>query len=342
MPRKPFVDGVPKIRRGVLLLERWQATADKAVLDSVLGDTGTSKRHGDLRTAVRNAALIGADPLSDATLAPLFVEAAVRVADEIELMESDLKAMLYGLDRADLPEPASLPLRGRAQGARSGPHPRWVRPHDETQGLMAMADEQSLIEDRIAGALLGVTVGDCLGAPLEFKSPDAIKQQWGEHRDIEGTGTFGHPPGVGTDDSDLTFAVARAYRDGFSLEKVADNFISWKRSGPRDVGGATAGGIARLMELRRRSGSELTVRRRHERAQLRERVADAHRRGRSWCDRSRPVPQGRPGRLGADARPRALSEGVRDLLGPRLPSCAIRRSERLPDRRLQISAGRRL
>ena len=123
---------------------------------------------------------------------------------------------------------------------------------------MAMADEQSLIEDRIAGALLGVTVGDCLGAPLEFKSPDAIKQQWGEHRDIEGTGTFGHPPGVGTDDSDLTFAVARAYRDGFSLEKVADNFISWKRSGPRDVGGATAGGIARLMELRRRSGSELT------------------------------------------------------------------------------------
>lgn len=100
VPRKPFVDGVPKIRRGVLLLERWQATADKAVLDSVLGDTGTSKRHGDLRTAVRNAALIGADPLSDATLAPLFVEAAVHVADEIELMESDLKAMLYGLDRA--------------------------------------------------------------------------------------------------------------------------------------------------------------------------------------------------------------------------------------------------
>ena len=86
--------------------------------------------------------------------------------------------------------------------------------------------------------------------PLEFKSPETIRIAEGVHRDIKGTGSFGHSPGEGTDDSDLTFGVARAYEAGFSLEEVAENFLAWKRGGPRDIGGATASGLARLASIR--------------------------------------------------------------------------------------------
>ncbi|HEC08700.1 MAG TPA: ADP-ribosylglycohydrolase family protein, partial [Acidimicrobiales bacterium] len=104
-------------------------------------------------------------------------------------------------------------------------------------------------EERIAGGLLGVATGDALGATLEFMSPEAIAETYGVHREIAGGGSFRWRPGQGTDDSDLTWAVARAYLDGpFSLDRVAEGFLEWYRGGPRDIGGATAAALARLAD----------------------------------------------------------------------------------------------
>ena len=88
--------------------------------------------------------------------------------------------------------------------------------------------------DRLQGGLLGVAVGDALGATLEFAPPqpaDAL------HTEISGGGVFGWIPGAPTDDTDLTMAVAEAYAAGFSLEGVADRFLAWYQAGPKDVGG---------------------------------------------------------------------------------------------------------
>ena len=103
------------------------------------------------------------------------------------------------------------------------------------------------LRDRIAGGLLGVAAGDALGATLEFMSPAQIKRRHGVHREITGGGPFRWRPGQGTDDTDLTWAVLAAYLDGpFTLERAADNMLEWFRTGPRDIGGATAEALRRL------------------------------------------------------------------------------------------------
>ncbi len=101
--------------------------------------------------------------------------------------------------------------------------------------------------ERTAGGLLGVAVGDALGATLEFMTPEAIAERHGVHREITGGGSFRWRPGQGTDDTDLTWAVARSYLDGpWSLDRVAGAFLEWYHGSPRDIGGTTARALARL------------------------------------------------------------------------------------------------
>ena len=91
--------------------------------------------------------------------------------------------------------------------------------------------------DRAAGALLGSAVGDALGAGYEFYEPDDID-------DVEmrpGILT-GRPAGSWTDDTDMAWCVATAAAEGCDLttseglERVAELFLQWYESDPRDVG----------------------------------------------------------------------------------------------------------
>ena len=114
------------------------------------------------------------------------------------------------------------------------------------------------VRDRISGGLLGVAAGDALGATLEFMAAADIRRKFGVHREIIGRGPFRLRPGQGTDDTDLTWAVLAAYLDGpYALERVADNFLDWFRSGPPDVGNATTRALERLEDTRdpRKSGN---------------------------------------------------------------------------------------
>ena len=104
------------------------------------------------------------------------------------------------------------------------------------------------LTDRVAGSLLGVAVGDALGAPAEFKSADAVRNEYGVLREFVGGGMFCWRPGEGTDDSDMTAAVLDAYLAGYSLDKVARGFLAWIDRRPKDVGGTTAAALHELRE----------------------------------------------------------------------------------------------
>ena len=73
--------------------------------------------------------------------------------------------------------------------------------------------------------LLGVAVGDALGVPVEFKSRQIIAQN--PVTDMVGFGTYNLPAGTFSDDSSLTFCLAESLTEKFSLQRIAENFVSW-------------------------------------------------------------------------------------------------------------------
>lgn len=101
---------------------------------------------------------------------------------------------------------------------------------------------------RTTGALLGFAAGDALGATTEFMSPTAIRKQYGQHTEITGGGSLDWRPGQGTDDSDLMFRYARVCKRGFSLKRVADSYLTWLRTKPKDVGGTTQAALIHYAE----------------------------------------------------------------------------------------------
>ncbi len=115
--------------------------------------------------------------------------------------------------------------------------------------------------DRMSGALIGVHVGDALGATYEFQPWEEIRSAHpnGIPRDILGGGPFGWSPGHATDDTDMTRAVLKAYvlaQTGWTSRQVAvaagAMMLKWLdgdwpgrtlNSQPVDVGNATRLGL---------------------------------------------------------------------------------------------------
>ena len=90
---------------------------------------------------------------------------------------------------------------------------------------------------RAAGVLLGVAVGDALGAGYEFTYPRADQPIA-----MIGGGLGNFTPGEWTDDTAMTIAIAEATATGADLtnrpglDAVAANFIRWYDSQPADIG----------------------------------------------------------------------------------------------------------
>ena len=93
--------------------------------------------------------------------------------------------------------------------------------------------------DRCAGVLVGLAVGDALGAGYEFATPPA-----GEARMIGG-GLGGWDEGEWTDDTQMAICIAEEAATGrLDPAAVADRFLEWYRSGPADVGVQTRAVLA--------------------------------------------------------------------------------------------------
>jgi ADP-ribosyl-[dinitrogen reductase] hydrolase len=95
----------------------------------------------------------------------------------------------------------------------------------------------SLREDRRAGAILGLAVGDALGATYEFCSSREVPDG---PLEMVGGGWLDLEPGETTDDTALAKAVLTGYRGRrLDLGRVRDAMLSWQATRPKDIGNQT-------------------------------------------------------------------------------------------------------
>jgi ADP-ribosyl-[dinitrogen reductase] hydrolase len=102
------------------------------------------------------------------------------------------------------------------------------------------------VRDRVVGSLLGLALGDALGAPFEFlrarNVPDPIPALELEWLDL--------PPGSTTDDTAMARNLARSLADrgGFDPDDLVPRHLAWFTSDPPDVGTLTRRVLRRIAE----------------------------------------------------------------------------------------------
>lgn len=103
------------------------------------------------------------------------------------------------------------------------------------------------LHSRALGAYLGLAVGDALGATVEFLTPNEIRHQYGELRDIVGGGWLKLKAGQVTDDTQMSLALGAAILEsgGWDLRNIADHWLAWLKSKPIDVGNTCRRGLVR-------------------------------------------------------------------------------------------------
>lgn len=103
------------------------------------------------------------------------------------------------------------------------------------------------MNDRRRGALLGLAIGDALGAAVEFRRPGSFPPVTG-YRD---GGPHGLAPGEWTDDTSMALALADSIAHaGWNLNDQADRYVDWWQNGRYsvigrcfDIGNATRGSL---------------------------------------------------------------------------------------------------
>ena len=90
------------------------------------------------------------------------------------------------------------------------------------------------MNDRCRGTLIGLAVGDALGAAVEFRSPGSFTPVTG-YRD---GGPHGLAAGEWTDDTSMALALADSIATaGWNLNDQADRYVEWWKTGKYSVNG---------------------------------------------------------------------------------------------------------
>ena len=91
------------------------------------------------------------------------------------------------------------------------------------------------IINRARGSLIGLAVGDALGVPLEFKSPETFEPV----KDMIGGGSFSLKPGEWTDDTSMALCLAESLieKQGFDPVDQLERYTRWYREGHLSVNG---------------------------------------------------------------------------------------------------------
>jgi len=111
--------------------------------------------------------------------------------------------------------------------------------------------ERSQRADRSSGSLLGLAIGDALGAAVEFKPAGTFPPVTG----YRGGGPHGLAAGEWTDDTSMALALADSLSSvGWDLNDQADRYVAWYQKGRYsvngrcfDIGGATVAGLRRYL-----------------------------------------------------------------------------------------------
>lgn len=99
----------------------------------------------------------------------------------------------------------------------------------------------TLPRERFIGCLVGLALGDALGAPLEFMTRQEVAAVHGEVRDLLGGGWLNVEPGEWTDDTQMAVALANSILScrGVNPRDIARRFVEWAATHPKDIGNAT-------------------------------------------------------------------------------------------------------
>lgn len=99
------------------------------------------------------------------------------------------------------------------------------------------AHGRAVPQDRFRGVLLGLAVGDALGAPAEFMTPDQVREHWGLLTEMVGGGCHGVAPGEATDATDMMLALAESLVSSgeFAPEDIVARYRAWFADSPSDV-----------------------------------------------------------------------------------------------------------
>lgn len=102
---------------------------------------------------------------------------------------------------------------------------------------MAGHDETLTTRDRFRGALLGLAVGEAMGAPAEFLTADQIVKKYGFITEMIGGGIYDVAPGETIDATEMMLCLAESLADvgGFDPEDIIERYRLWFESQPRHV-----------------------------------------------------------------------------------------------------------
>ena len=108
-------------------------------------------------------------------------------------------------------------------------------------------------ENKIYGGLVGFCVGDVLGVPVEFSTREERAQD--PIKEMRAYGTYHQPFGTWSDDTSLMICLIDAINRGYSIQRVAENFIKFYKKGyftPHgevfDIGNSTRDSIIKMSD----------------------------------------------------------------------------------------------
>ena len=106
-------------------------------------------------------------------------------------------------------------------------------------------------ENKIYGGLFGFCVGDALGVPVEFSTREERKKD--PIKEMRAYGTYHQPFGTWSDDTSLTICLIDAINRGYSIKRVAENFVNFYEKGyftpygeVFDIGNSTRNSIIKI------------------------------------------------------------------------------------------------
>jgi len=95
-------------------------------------------------------------------------------------------------------------------------------------------EKVEIMQNRRRGALIGLAVGDALGAAVEFKAPGSFPPV----TDYRDGGPHRLNPGEWTDDTSMALALADSLATvGWDLNDQADRYVQWWQTGQYSVNG---------------------------------------------------------------------------------------------------------
>lgn len=106
-------------------------------------------------------------------------------------------------------------------------------------------------ENKIYGGFFGFCVGDALGVPIEFSTREERRKD--PIKEMRAYGTHHQPFGTWSDDTSLTICLIDAINNGYSIKRVAENFVNFYGKGyftpygeVFDIGNSTRDSIVKI------------------------------------------------------------------------------------------------